>query len=152
MCFDEDAVQASVEEQAGGASGRVSGACVGEGFRCDHSSNLPFVHAHCPHGAVLFRPGGYAHGDAVDNVQRGDQGDDEEKTIYEEQEGRIGAGRTLAAVVMKGVLIGHRLTDLFHGFVPCVSVQLYHKQRIAGDVCQAGKSVAGSDERNGISG
>ena len=127
-----------MDRQAEKHSGCDTRARITPGLRPQHSSDLLHIHPHRPHGAVLFEPRRHAHGDAVDNIEGRNDGDNSEEPIDKDRKGIVCSLRTLTAqpVIRKLKLFSRQLSELFCGLFPCAALHLDVDDRI---VCLPGQ-------------
>ena len=121
---------------------------IGKSFSSDHPGDLAPVHPHCPHGAVLLDPCGYAHGNAVYNIQQGNQGDDSQKSIYAGYKSKICAGGAFIALIVKYIPTACRPPQRLDVLIGRITCCLDHNQGVILHIRQAGKRIPGGDQCN----
>ena len=146
MRGDEKIIEQPAEGKTDCAAGYTSPEGIGKRFGRDHSCDLASVHSHRPHAAILSDSCGYAHGNAVDDVQYGNQGDDGKKSVHTDDEEQIRTGSALFPFIAEDNFISCSAADGRHVLFCRISPQLNHDERVVRNARQAGEGLCGGDE------
>ena len=118
------AIQQPAQRQPHSAAYGTSSQGVGSRLGGNHPGKLPAVHSNSPHSPVLPGSGRYAHGNAVDDVQHRNQGNDCQEAIDEQAERKKCAPVRLLPTVQKLIPSPHQIMDSLRVFIRCVRYHL----------------------------